>query len=662
MSIKNLNSVEEIHSFLYPENYIGKGIQVKVDWTGRKYIYKDEEFRLNDLVRQVQEIAQTAKHDANTNSNIRQIVEKIRVLDRRGDKVLEEKNILLKVATFFRRLFGNLVFNRKQILNKLVSQFNTVIVEKIQEKAEGNKLDIASDMKVEEREGQPSKKPKTAEKINPEVVKEVKKIEPVEKIEKLSPEKVAEVADKIAEKEKAFDHHPLTSPKKDLAKKRDSVRLPTRRKSSVISPKTIQEIFQDPSKMENAIEQIAEEPKKPVEDEEKNKSVVQEKLQNNEDAKKLNGINDPVVDKPAQVVSSEKLPATDVLIIKPLIHKSEKAEQKPLSEASTALIKPEQKNSEENKKTSNLVLEKQPILVQIKQNVDKVPAPILPVENSAKPQELLVKPETLPAVLSPVQTNTSVNPTVLKEPAKVEIEVKKPEPQILSPKKNELEGGKEKPIKKSLSQQNLTPEKTLQKTTSSKNLTPNKTQKTLSNETPKETVKEPITPRQIEKRDHTPIPQRRGSLPPAKDAAPKLPTQESPQAGQQPTKKKTGAAKPPAKGSSIRAKMGNDKLEAISKSLTKTQGKEVSKKIETPTAARENVMSPPLPSGKPPEKKISDKKKKGTLTSLTKNRSMREKKIKSNKSAKEVFNEMKRKENNNFIGDGFNDKPKETQS
>lgn len=130
-NIKNLNSLEEIYNYLFPEK-VGKndGFTVKIGLTGRKYRYNDEEFRLNDLVKQVQKVSQIEISDPKSNSDYQanEIIKKIKFLDRLGNTVLDqEKNCILTIVTLVQRFFGNILFNRNKILKNISKQYATAL-------------------------------------------------------------------------------------------------------------------------------------------------------------------------------------------------------------------------------------------------------------------------------------------------------------------------------------------------------------------------------------------------------------------------------------------------------------------------------------------------------------------------------------------------------
>lgn len=143
-SLENLKSVEEIHQFLILDekgkklNIKNDGFDVQVNYTGRKYFHKrlQVSFRLNDLVKRISESTENAEHDTSTNRKVNEILARVRHLDKRGDSILGKKNILIQIATFFRRLFGNLGFDRHAVLKSISKQFDAVLDEKSAKKKE----------------------------------------------------------------------------------------------------------------------------------------------------------------------------------------------------------------------------------------------------------------------------------------------------------------------------------------------------------------------------------------------------------------------------------------------------------------------------------------------------------------------------------------------
>ena len=133
MSIfKDWNSIETIHGKLDSKNNKLISITPKIDWSGRKYTYKNKttsfEFRLNDLVKHVQEISRDDIHNQETFNHLHKIVQEIEYLDRKGkEKLKQEKNIFKKVATLFRKLFGNIGFDRDKILRKITENFEEIL-------------------------------------------------------------------------------------------------------------------------------------------------------------------------------------------------------------------------------------------------------------------------------------------------------------------------------------------------------------------------------------------------------------------------------------------------------------------------------------------------------------------------------------------------------
>ncbi len=126
MNITSLKSIDEIHSFLYPPiNAKKTEISVKIGWSGRKYIYGELEFSLNDLVKRLQDASKNVIRNPSIDEKVQEIISKIKVLDRKGNTVYDRENyFLFKLATFFARLFGNIGFNRHKILLKIKDQFD----------------------------------------------------------------------------------------------------------------------------------------------------------------------------------------------------------------------------------------------------------------------------------------------------------------------------------------------------------------------------------------------------------------------------------------------------------------------------------------------------------------------------------------------------------
>ncbi|QLH36338.1 MAG: hypothetical protein HWD61_09530 [Parachlamydiaceae bacterium] len=108
--INNLDTIDAIHNLLFP-NDGDPQVEIHVNFRGRKFSAHGEEFCLNDLVKQVQTVAKTSLSDApqGPTDKMEQIILKIKELDREGEKILDQKNVLIKAITFF-PAFWELIF------------------------------------------------------------------------------------------------------------------------------------------------------------------------------------------------------------------------------------------------------------------------------------------------------------------------------------------------------------------------------------------------------------------------------------------------------------------------------------------------------------------------------------------------------------------------
>jgi hypothetical protein len=113
--LNNINTIDGMHQFLQEE------FSVEISCRGRKFKINGEEFTLNALVKKVQSIASSElPADKTASQQLCDISHRIKQMDLDGNTELRKQNIFLKIATFFRRLFGNLFCNRKAIMAELL--------------------------------------------------------------------------------------------------------------------------------------------------------------------------------------------------------------------------------------------------------------------------------------------------------------------------------------------------------------------------------------------------------------------------------------------------------------------------------------------------------------------------------------------------------------
>jgi hypothetical protein len=109
------NNLDSIHKF------VSKDFSVKISCSGRKFIIEGHEFALKDIVKKVKAAATSiSPADETANKKFYEIAARIKEMDRKGDDKLEMQNFFLKIATFFRRLFGNLGFDRNANMASMI--------------------------------------------------------------------------------------------------------------------------------------------------------------------------------------------------------------------------------------------------------------------------------------------------------------------------------------------------------------------------------------------------------------------------------------------------------------------------------------------------------------------------------------------------------------
>jgi hypothetical protein len=113
--MNNISTIDGMHQFLQQE------VSVEFSCRGRKFIINGEELTLNAIVKKVQAIACTElPADETANEQLCDISHRIKQMDREGNIELAKQNFFLKIATFFRRLFGNFGFDRKAIMAEML--------------------------------------------------------------------------------------------------------------------------------------------------------------------------------------------------------------------------------------------------------------------------------------------------------------------------------------------------------------------------------------------------------------------------------------------------------------------------------------------------------------------------------------------------------------
>lgn len=96
-------------------------------WGGRYFVSQEskERIRMNDLVREFECLLKQSPEQVPT-ATIDQIIRKIRMLDQAGENLHKSKNILQRIATWFRR-FPNHFYNRNSTLNFIEFGFTAVV-------------------------------------------------------------------------------------------------------------------------------------------------------------------------------------------------------------------------------------------------------------------------------------------------------------------------------------------------------------------------------------------------------------------------------------------------------------------------------------------------------------------------------------------------------
>lgn len=116
MNVLNLElySLDEFKDFLTtlrPEIGLYGGRQYKRD-------NDDTEFKLNDIVRTFEMIVKNPSSTGD-DKKTRSVIKEIKNLDQGAQNLLEEMDLCIQIATFVRQFFGNLFFDRNQVLHEI---------------------------------------------------------------------------------------------------------------------------------------------------------------------------------------------------------------------------------------------------------------------------------------------------------------------------------------------------------------------------------------------------------------------------------------------------------------------------------------------------------------------------------------------------------------
>jgi hypothetical protein len=165
-TMNNISTIDGMHLFLQNE------FSVVISCRGRKFKINGEELTLNAIVKKVQSIASTSMPDDETaNQQLCDISHRIKQMDREGNIELGKQNFFLKIATFFRRLFGNLGFNRNTILADIQSRPLKMLVTAF---SNISKDLMESELKIYEDFNSQYQALKANEKNDPKVLKNIK--------------------------------------------------------------------------------------------------------------------------------------------------------------------------------------------------------------------------------------------------------------------------------------------------------------------------------------------------------------------------------------------------------------------------------------------------------------------------------------------------------
>lgn len=123
-NIRDLDSVEKLHTYLCPPTPCKCEPELKFGWTGRKFTYKGSTFCLNALVQRLEVNAKDRKLEPETALRVSQIIEKIKFFDLKGERELNSlKPGFFKILTKVLRALTGLFYSREDILKKLSKRF-----------------------------------------------------------------------------------------------------------------------------------------------------------------------------------------------------------------------------------------------------------------------------------------------------------------------------------------------------------------------------------------------------------------------------------------------------------------------------------------------------------------------------------------------------------